>query len=103
MIQTSFFVTLNRATNDSVQLHLKLFRGSTELEEWVPALFMNAGTASNAYIGGGGVVALNYVDSPSSTSSLTYKVQAKLNTTNNSASAEMNVYGGTTSIVALEF
>ena len=102
LIQTSFFPNLSRATNDSVQLHLKLFRGATELEEWIQVGFLNAGTASNAYIGITSCVALNYKDSPASTSSITYKIQGKLNTTNNGAQAAINTDGGTLSIVAME-
>ena len=102
LIQTSFFCKPYRNTNDSVQLHLKLFRGATELEEWIPVITINAGTASNAYIDVTSCVALNYKDSPATTSATTYKIQGKLNTTNNSAAAEINVNGGTLSIVAWE-
>lgn len=102
LILVSIPFQMYRATNDSIQLHLKLFRGATELDEYLPAAILNAGTASNAYITMGSILGLNYKDSPSTTSATTYKLQGKLNTTSNSPEAVFAGSQGTLSITAME-
>jgi hypothetical protein len=49
-----------------------------------------------------GVLAISYVDSPASTSALTYKTQASLRTTSNSGNLVIQQNGFTSSIIAIE-
>ena len=56
-------------------------------------------TSIGAYYG---VLAISYVDSPASTSALTYKTQASLRTTSNSGNLVIQQNGFTSSIIALE-
>ena len=103
IIFLSCYPKIYRNTNDLIRLDAKLFRGATELEEWEGVARILAGTAANAYIDTGSNVGFNYVDSPNSTSALTYKFQVALNTTANSATMELNSGdGGTLSIIAME-
>lgn len=56
-------------------------------------------SAINAYYG---IMPITYVDSPSSTSALTYKTQASLRTTSNSGVLTIQPSGFTSSIIAIE-
>jgi hypothetical protein len=56
-------------------------------------------TAINAYYG---IMPITYVDSPASTSALTYKTQASLRTTSNSGVLTIQPSGFTSSIIAIE-
>lgn len=76
--------------NTLMQLDIQLVRGSTSIYE--PQNSYN-GTTMDIYgqaLGGvqlGTIIPLNYLDSPATTSSTTYKLQAKLGFTTNSATA----------------
>ena len=56
-------------------------------------------TAINAFYG---IMPISYVDSPASTSALTYKTQASLRTTSNSGALTIQPSGFTSSIIAIE-
>ena len=74
------------------QTKIKLFRGTTELEEYEYAPFIEVSGAStvksNVYTN------IQYLDSPSTTSATTYKTQGRPNTFNNNGRSRFQV-GGT--------
>jgi hypothetical protein len=87
-------------TSNSINGYYQLVRGST-------AIF-NGGRSFGLYIQGGTefdnsqVLNATYLDSPATTSSTTYKTQAKLSTTANSANAQFQADSSVASITLLE-
>jgi hypothetical protein len=83
------------AVNTSIGL--KLFRGATELVLFT-SLAGYTNTATTNYFG---TASVNYLDSPATTSSTTYKVQ--FNSQNNASNVIINNggYGGVTSYITL--
>jgi len=74
-----------RATNVRVVASIQLLRASSSIFESVGASGVQAGTASNGYLEVWNQTPIQYLDSPSSTSSVTYKTQMKVENTGNSA------------------
>ena len=74
-----------RNTNVRVVASIQLLRASSSIFESVAASGVQAGTASNGYLEAWNQTPLQYLDSPSSTSSVTYKTQMKVETTANGA------------------
>lgn len=79
---------------DDVGWYTKLLRGSTDLQE----LDSNLGNGDDGHW----PVNFTYLDSPSTTSSVTYKTQGKCSTTANSASAFYQFSGYMSTITLLE-
>ena len=90
---------LANQSNTVADVKFKLFRGATELEEWTRVMRIDAGTGSSGFIQLAGNFATIYKDSPSSTSSLTYKFQFACTGSNASAAASV---GGMMSIILVE-
>jgi hypothetical protein len=76
LVMVNYSLGTGSGTGSESPIGINLIRGSTQIAEYSRAIDLRAGTASNesnVYITGGFV----YLDSPSSTSSVTYKCQAK--------------------------
>lgn len=88
------------ATNAEITIDIQLLRGSTVLEEYADyAMFANA-TGLAAL---GMQVCATYLDSPNTTSTTTYKLQGRPDTTANSQIATFQVLNrGRSSIVLME-
>jgi hypothetical protein len=102
-ISITFPVEIQRQTNALLGYSVQLLRGATVLDEWENIVMLNAGVAANAFIQSTGMVAINYKDSPATTSATTYKLQAKLSTTGNLANSFIPGSNGTLNISAMEF
>ena len=74
-----------RQTNVTVLLYARLLRDSTVVFSHDRCMGLNAGTAANGYIEMYTANNISHLDSPSTTSSVTYKTQVSLQTTNNGA------------------
>jgi len=71
--------------NEDGWLKYKLVRDSTDIHEWSNIWWVEAGGVGA--IKNGGFTSLMYVDSPSSTSSVTYKTQGAISNTGNNGTA----------------
>ena len=67
--------------NDDGFLKYKLVRGSTDIHEWTKIWWVEAGGVGA--VKNGGFTSLMYLDSPSTTSSVTYKTQGAISDTSN--------------------
>ena len=94
---------MQKNTNTAIQFSAKLFRDATLLDEFDSMMVINAGVASNGYIENYACVAINYKDSPATTSATTYKLQGRINNTASSAQAMVLGGQGTLNISAMEF
>jgi hypothetical protein len=74
---------LARQTNAPILMYARLLRDSTVVFSHDRCMGFNAGTAANGYIELYTTNNISHLDSPSTTSSLTYKTQVSLQTTNN--------------------
>ena len=81
---------------------IKLFRGSTELLQNQYALGVEASGGSVGTVKQPTIVALNYLDSPTTTSSTTYKTQGVANTTLNNGLIRFQVGGDPSFITLME-
>jgi hypothetical protein len=88
------------SSNSEMNLDLQLLRGATVLEEYADyVLFANATGLINL----GTQVCINYLDSPNTTSSTTYKLQGRPDSTANSLVATFQVGNrGRSSIILME-
>jgi hypothetical protein len=73
-----------RTTNNFIHGDARLVRGSTAIQTMVRASGIKAGTSSDGDILEYITLSMVYLDSPATTSSVTYKTQGKCNTTSNS-------------------
>ena len=71
--------------NEDGWLKYKLMRDSTTIHEWSNIWWIEAGGVGA--IKNGGLTSLMYVDSPSSTSSVTYKTQGAISSTSDNGTA----------------
>ena len=74
-----------RNSNNAIYAGYQLLRDTTEVYEIYAAIGIQAGTGSSGWTECFNATVVSYLDSPSSTSELTYKVQGKLNGTGNSS------------------
>lgn len=87
-------------SNDSINASVQTLRDATPvyLQEFGPQLYLAGGTAMAL----GGYHNANYLDSPASTSAITYKTQGKLSSTANSAVVVFQENTTTSSIILME-
>jgi hypothetical protein len=84
LVSVTIQFTAYRDNNASLRSYVNLVRGATQVYESPEALGSQVGTGTSGYQQIWGTIPLIYLDSPSSTSSVTYKVQGKnYNTSNN--------------------
>lgn len=88
---------LRRSTNDFISGNFGIFRGATQIWTGERTAIMKVGTsgAGDAIIGS--QATLVTLDSPATTSSTTYKLQASVSTTANSGTIIFNDFSGSTS------
>ena len=106
LIQVAQLCFSTRNTNDSAGLGIRLMRGSTSIFEPAPGKYehnyigVNAGglTSMTLY----SVVPMIYLDSPASTSALTYKTQGAVFTTSNGGSSSYQSNSSVSTITLLE-
>lgn len=89
-----------RGASNTAAIGLQILRNSTAVLTLLSpqALFLAIGGASEVY--GGGITAMTYLDSPATTSSVTYKTQGKTETTAQSG-AFIAQNSGLTSVITL--
>jgi len=90
--------TLIRATNDRQAVKLKVLRGTTTVYEDDQGLRLGAGTDNSGEIFLSSYIGCHKIDSPASTSALTYTAQMAAETTSNSGRVRMNNYSGGSAI-----
>ena len=78
-------ISLTDRDNQDGFLKYKLVRDSTDIHEWTYIWRVEAGGASA--VKNGGFTTLMYLDSPSTTSSVTYKTQGAISDTSNNGAA----------------
>ena len=83
---------------DESAIGWKIVRGSTDIATWNSPFANQTYAAGDAAIQIYGIIGVSYLDSPATTSATTYKTQAKLGATANSATSDFN-YGGTNMIL----
>jgi hypothetical protein len=83
----------------SARIQFKLLRDSTSLQTFSYASSVVTGASSTEM---GNIIALSYLDSPATTSSVTYKTQGRPSTTNNSEEARFQVSSSPSTITLME-
>ena len=83
----------------SARIEFKLLKDSTSLQTFNYASSVVTG-ASNTEMGN--IIALSYLDSPATTSSVTYKTQGRVSTTNNGQEARFQVSSSPSTITLME-
>jgi hypothetical protein len=89
-------------SNVTITGPLRLLRGSTDISTLAPAIGIQAGTGSNGLIYTATVLSMNYLDSPNTTSAITYKTQSLVSLNTNSAYIRFNENSSTSTITLLE-
>jgi len=84
LVMISQICLVDRDNQDGF-IKYKLVRGSTDIHEWTYIWRVEAGGASA--VKSGGFTTLMYLDSPSTTSSVTYKTQGAISDTSNNGAA----------------
>lgn len=80
---------------------LRLLRDSTVIHTNAAAIVANASGGIAGYVNAGGTIAMSYVDSPATTSSVTYSTEGKVNNSANSCTIDCQ-YGGDSIIILTE-
>ena len=101
LINVALQYTAYRDSNQAVVSHAKILRGSTDIFENSEFVGSQVGTGNNGYQQIYGTVPLIYLDSPSTTSSTAYKVQAQNNTTSGNRQIKINHGSNSTSTMTL--
>ena len=81
---------------------VNLVRGATQVMEITRALGLEAGNGSGGSYTNFGTIGFSYLDSPSTTSSTTYKTQAKASSTANSGYVECQSGSSTSTLTLIE-
>jgi hypothetical protein len=87
--------------NVSRVFYFSILRASTTVFQ-TSSSDLQAGTGSSGYAIWPVISSLNYLDSPATISSITYKIQGKVSTTSNATTIELNGSSGTSSIILME-
>ena len=85
-----------------VSAGLRILRGSSEIVEYPYAFVLEAGTSGNGRIFYNTNHSATYLDSPSTTSAVTYKVQLKVYGTSNSQRLSYNQNSSKSTILVME-
>ena len=89
-------------SSQEVSAGLRLLRGSSEIIEYPYAFVMEAGTSGNSRIFYNTNHSATFLDSPSTTSAVTYKVQLKLYGTSNGMKLVYNQNSSKSTILVME-
>lgn len=91
LILVSMSLLSSRAASDFLQYSfLRILRGSTSIKDFGQVLGIRAAIGTAGVMEVSGHVFISYLDSPSTTSSTTYKTQTKASTTNSSGATYVN-------------
>ena len=105
LVLVNLSIGLNRAANLALECKARLLRGGTEVLNMGGTnglgFRIGAGTDAIGRITLGGMISLSYLDSPATTSSTTYKMQAAPSTTADSSAVRINWGGDVTSTITL--
>jgi hypothetical protein len=96
---------IRRSTNDLITGNIVIVRNSSVIYTGERAGMLKAGVSAGSDIIGGSSASLVTLDSPSTTSAVTYKIQGAVNTTSNTGNINFNDYSGgssSSSITVLE-
>jgi len=88
-------------TNAARSFLTNIVRASTQIHE-ISATDIQSGTGTNGFAQYPVLSSLIYLDSPATTASTTYKVQAKVSSTANSTTVQFNDGGGVSTITLME-
>lgn len=91
-----------RSSSDQARADFRILRDSTVVFTQNGVLGLAAGTPSSGTLVGHGMYSGVYLDSPATTSSITYKTQAKINSTSNSCFLQIQGSGTGSSITLME-
>jgi len=94
-------IIASRTTGSEVG-SVNLVRGATQVMEITRALGLEAGNGSGGSYVNFGAIGFSYLDSPSTTSSTTYKTQAKASSTANSGYVECQSGSSTSTLTLIE-
>ena len=100
LVIVSQSIMTQRSTNAGIFASLNIVRGSTQIVASDRALGIDAGTNASGFMNQRGMASIQYLDSPATTSSTTYKTQLKASTTANSGQVYAQ-QGDTTSMITL--
>ena len=89
-------------SSQEVSAGLRILRGSSEIVEYPYAFVLEAGTSGNGRIFYNTNHSATYLDSPSTTSAVTYKVQLKVYGTSNSQRLSYNQNSSKSTILVME-
>ena len=89
-------------SSQEVSAGLRILRGSSEIVEYPYAFVLEAGTSGNGRIFYNTNHSAVFLDSPSTTSSTTYKIQLKTYSTSNSMKVTYNQNSSKSTILAME-
>jgi hypothetical protein len=105
LVLVNLSIGLNRAANLALECKARLLRGGTEVLNMGGTnglgFRIGAGTDAIGRITLGGMISLSYLDSPATTSSTSYKMQAAPSTTLNDGAVRINWGGDVNSTITL--
>jgi hypothetical protein len=105
LVLVNLSVGLNRESNSAIDAKARLLRGGTQIVNMGGTnglgLRIGAGVDAISRITIAGMISLSYLDSPATTSSTTYKMQAAPSTTADSSAVRINWGGDVTSTITL--
>jgi hypothetical protein len=85
-----------------VEAYLQLLRGASVLRDFGNVMTAHSATGSDGFSSISAHVALTYLDSPATTSAITYKTQGRAGSTSGIGSANFQVNSSTSTITLLE-
>ena len=90
LVMVAIEYTAYADNNGEIKSNARIVRGSTDVFQSVSVLGSQVGTGSAGYQQTWGTLPLSYLDSPSSTSAVTYKVTAQNSTTSGNRQLKIN-------------
>ena len=103
LVMVAIEYTAYADNNGEIKSNARIMRDSTGVFESVSVLGSQVGTGNSGYQQTWGTLPLSYLDSPSSTSAVTYKVTAKNSTTSGNRQLKINHDGiGKSTITLME-
>jgi hypothetical protein len=97
LVVLSVNYNIRRSTNDFISGNFGIFRGATQIWTGERTTLLKGGTSVGGDVISGSQASLITLDSPSTTSSTTYKLQACVNTTANSGNINFNDFASSSS------
>ena len=101
LVMVAIEYTAYADNNGEIKSNARIVRGSSDVFQSVSVLGSQVGTGNSGYQQTWGTLPLSYLDSPSSTSAITYKVTAKNIRTSGNRQLKINHDGNGTSTITL--